>query len=36
MDETLRGARNRARGAYASRDGVQLAFGIESGVFATA
>ncbi|KAG8467261.1 hypothetical protein KFE25_000577 [Diacronema lutheri] len=33
MDETLRGARNRARGAFASRDAVDLAFGIESGVF---
>ncbi|KAJ1621292.1 inosine triphosphate pyrophosphatase-like protein, partial [Pavlovales sp. CCMP2436] len=34
MEETLRGARNRARAAFASRaTGVQLAFGIESGVF---
>lgn len=33
MDETLRGARTRARGALASRPGASLAFGIESGVF---
>jgi inosine/xanthosine triphosphatase len=33
MQETLRGARNRAAGALASRPGVRVAFGIESGVF---
>jgi inosine/xanthosine triphosphatase len=33
MQETLRGARNRAASAFASRPDVDVAFGIESGVF---